>query len=212
MSNPWLSIPLDDYEAHMSCASVQQSAALAELFKCALDYCLPRSVAVLGVAGGNGLEQIDAGATRRVVGVDNNQKYLDEVRQRFGSGRLEGLELYCHDLAERDLSVTPVALVHAALLFEHTGLGRALKNAHTLVAPGGHLSVVLQSSNDGQQGVTSTSYTSMQSLNRGFAMIDKSNFQRSLEREGLEFMQQEFRELPTGKTLWLGIFANRHKS
>jgi len=49
MSNPWLSIPLQDYEGHMGSAGVQQLSVLSELFKRALDYCLPESVAVLGV-------------------------------------------------------------------------------------------------------------------------------------------------------------------
>src|SRR6516164_6608605 len=108
MSNPWLSIPLEDYEGHMGSPGVQQLTVLAELFKRALDYCLPESVAVLGVAGGNGLEQIDCAATKRIVGVDINQRYLDEVRRRFGSGSLGCLELYCRDLAERKMSVAPV--------------------------------------------------------------------------------------------------------
>ena len=64
MSNPWLSIPLEDYEGHMGSEGVRQLRALAELFKCALDLCLPESVAVLGVAGGNGLEQIDCTVTK----------------------------------------------------------------------------------------------------------------------------------------------------
>jgi hypothetical protein len=50
MSNPWLSIPLEDYEGHMGSAGVQQLRILAELFKRALDRCLPESVAVLGIA------------------------------------------------------------------------------------------------------------------------------------------------------------------
>src|SRR5436305_1198864 len=144
MSNPWLSIPLEDYEGHMDSPSVQQSTALAGLFKRALDQYLPCSVAVLGIAGGNGLEQIDCAATKRTVGVDINQRYLDEVERRFGSGRLAGLELYCHDLGGRKFNLAPVELVHAALIFEHVGLGLALENALSLVAPGGHLSVILQ--------------------------------------------------------------------
>src|SRR5229473_1936879 len=98
MSNPWLSIPLEDYERHMSSPGVQQLTVLAELFKRALDYCLPESVAVLGIAGGNGLEQIDCAATKRIVGVDINQRYLDEVQRRFGT--LAGLELHCRDLTD----------------------------------------------------------------------------------------------------------------
>jgi hypothetical protein len=103
MSNPWLSIPLEDYEGHMDSPSVQQLTALSELFKRALDLCLSESVAVLGVAGDNGLEQIDCGTTKRIVGLDINARYLDEVRRRFDA--LPGLELCRLDLAEHDLSL-----------------------------------------------------------------------------------------------------------
>jgi SAM-dependent methyltransferase len=207
MSNPWLSIPLEDYEGHMGSAGVRQLAALAELFKCALDRCLPESVAVLGVAGGNGLEQIDSAATKRIVGVDINQRYLDEVQRRFGT--LAGLELHCRDLAERDFSLAPVALVHAALIFEHVGLGLALQNALSLVAPGGRLSVVLQLPSEEEQGIASTSYASMQKLKQDFALIDIGELQRLLGQKGFQLVEQENRSLPAGKALWLGVFAQK---
>ena len=59
MANPWLSIPLQDYEGHMGRDNAQQLSVLSELFKRALDICTPDSVAVLGIAGGNGLEHLD---------------------------------------------------------------------------------------------------------------------------------------------------------
>src|SRR4051794_1807102 len=109
MSNPWLDIPLDDYEGHMASAEVSQLPVLSELFQCALDYCRPESVAVLGVAGGNGLEQIDPSVTKRIAGIDINQRYLDEVERRFGM--MAGLELYNQDLTEPLHDVAPVAMV-----------------------------------------------------------------------------------------------------
>jgi hypothetical protein len=205
MSNPWLFIPLEDYEGHMGPAGVQQLRVLAELFKCALDGCLPESVAVLGIAGGNGLELIDCQSTKRIVGVDINRRYLDEVQRRFGT--LCGLELHCRDLAQREFSLAPVALVHAALIFEHVGLGLALENALSLVAPGGRFSVVLQLPGEEEQGVASTIYTSMQKLKQDFALIDISEFRGLLERKGFQLVEQENRSLPAGKALWLGVFA-----
>jgi SAM-dependent methyltransferase len=207
MSNPWLSIPLADYEGHMGSAEVQQLEVLAELFKHALDCCLPGSVAVLGVAGGNGFEQIDYAVTKRIVGLDINQRYLDEVQERFGS--LAGLELHCRDLAKQDFSLAPVAMVHAALIFEHVGLEHALENALSLVAPGGRLSVVLQLPSEDQPGVASTSYTSMQKLKQDFVLIDIAEFQRLLGQKGFQLVEQENRSLPAGKALWLGVFARR---
>ena len=205
MSNPWLSIRLEDYEGHMSSAGVRQLTVLAELFKSALDRCRPESVAVLGVAGGNGFEQIDCKATKRIVGVDINQRYLDEVQRRFGT--LPGLELHCRDLAERGFSLAPVMLVHAGLIFEHVGLGLALENALSLVAPGGGFSVVLQLPSEDEQGVASTSYTSMQRLKQDFMLIDIGEFQRLLEQKGFQIVEQENRSLPAGKAFWLGIFS-----
>src|SRR5512140_3078201 len=122
MPSPWLNIPLDDYEAHMRSAGVQQLDALSDLFADALTWCRPESVAILGIAGGNGLERIDAEITRRIVGLDVNPTYLEAVCRRFPAAR--GLELHCVDLAEETPGQQPVQLVHAALVFEHAGVGR----------------------------------------------------------------------------------------
>ena len=81
MANPWLNVPLTDYENHMNSAGVEQSAALSALFAEALAHCQPESVAVIGVAGGNGLDRIDSSVTRRMLGIDINPAYLDAVRQ-----------------------------------------------------------------------------------------------------------------------------------
>lgn len=208
MSNPWLSIPLEDYEGHMGSEIVRQLMVLVELFKSALDRCHPESVAVLGVAGGNGLEQIDSTITKRIIGVDINQRYLDEVQRRFST--LSGLELHCCDLAKQEFSLAPVALVHAALIFEHVGLDLALENALSLVAPGGRLSVVLQLPSKEEQDVASTSYTSMRTLKQYFVLIDIREFQGLLARKGFRLVEQETRSLPAGKALWLGVFAKGH--
>jgi hypothetical protein len=205
--NPWLSVPLKDYEGHMSSPGVQQLTVLAELFKCVLDYCRPESLALLGVAGGNGLEQIDGTVTRRIVGVDINQSYLDEVEQRFGPGRLAGLELNCVNLAQQRLSVAPVALVHAALIFEHAGLGLAFENAISLVTAGGHLAVVLQLPSEHEEGVAPTGYATIQALKKDFALIDAGDFQRLLGQRGFRLVDEQSRVASGGKTLWLGIFG-----
>lgn len=209
-SNPWLAIPLEDYEGHMGSVGVRQLTVLSELFRYALEHSSPESVAILGVAGGNGLEQIDRAITKRIVGIDINQRYLDEVGQRFDT--LPGLELHCRDLAKPDFPLVPVALVHAALIFEHAGLAVALTNALSLVAPGGRLSVVLQRPSEAESGVASTNYASMQTLKRDFALIDTGEFQRMLEQKGFQLIQQEERALPMGKALWWGVFARGPES
>lgn len=205
MANPWLNVPLADYEGHMNSSGVAQSAALSELFAEALASCQPESVAVIGIAGGNGLERIDSRVTRRVVGIDINPAYLDAVRQRFG--QMQGLEPMCADLAEPMDGCPPVQLVHAALVFEHAGIGPCLDNVLSLVSDGGSLSVVLQLPSDTAPGVSKSQFASMQILSAGFTVIDPATLRATIEARGFRAVRESRRALPAGKAFWMGIFA-----
>jgi SAM-dependent methyltransferase len=203
--NPWLALPLEDYEGHMGSAGVNQLALLADLFGEALVRLRPRSVAVLGVAGGNGLEHVDGTLTTRVVGIDVNPAYLAATKERFPD--LRGLELQCADL-EHDalLDVEPVALVHAALVFEHAGTDRCLDHAVSLVAAGGHLSVVLQLPAEGRDAVTPSPFASMATLAGDFTFVDPHHLRRVLAQRELRLTHQARRTLSTGKAFWSGYF------
>lgn len=205
MSNPWLTIPLSDYEEHMSSPHVRQLPALSQLFGQALQQCAPESVAVLGIAGGNGLEQIDPARTRRIVGIDINPAYLEATRRRFGS--LPGLELHCADLAQEALGPDPVQLCYAALIFEHAGLEVCLDNACSLVAPGGSLAVVLQlPAGDPGQNISFGSHPSIESLRQHFELVAPSHLSAKLEKKGFQMVWQVQQPLPSGKAFWMGIF------
>jgi SAM-dependent methyltransferase len=205
MSNPWRSLPLDDYEGHMKSPEVGQLVVLADLFAEVLATRRPNSVAVLGVAGGNGLDRIDGEITKRVVGIDLNPVYLDVVRRRYSN--LRGLELHCIDLAEQAANVEPVDLVHAALVFEHAGVDRCLDNALSLVATGGALSVVLQLPADAAPQVGTSAYPSMQSLKSHFSLIDPTWLRQTLEVRKFQMAYDAKRALPAGKAFWMGIFS-----
>ena len=202
---PWLNIPLADYEGHMSAPEVGQLRVLSELFAEALGGSCPESVAILGIAGGNGLEHVDPHVTRRVVGFDINPRYLETARQRHG--RRLNLELHCVDLGQPGLKLAPVPWVHAALIFEHAGAGRCLENALDLVAPGGTLSVVLQLPSDSAADVAATPYASMQTLAGHFSLIDPEWLGSVLARSGFTLKQQSRRSLPAGKAFWMGVFS-----
>jgi hypothetical protein len=204
MRNPWLDIPLQDCEGHMSSSSVAQLKALADLFDEALTYCHPESVAVLGIAGGNGLDRIDLRATRRVVGIDIQPTYLETVRRRYP--RLP-LTLHCIDLEYQTVNEQAVGLVHAALIFEHAGTGQCLQNAASLVAPDGHLAVVLQLSSPAQEDISPTQFQTMRLLGGHFRLVDRAKMQESLESIGFTLRHQTRCELPAGKALWLGVFG-----
>jgi len=205
MSNPWLNIPLADYEGHMRSDEVQQLDALSELFAAALERCQPTSVAVLGVGGGNGVDRIDSGITKRVVGLDLNARYLNEARKRYGGAC--NLSLHCVDLREERVELEPVRLVHAALIFEHAGIDRCLENTVSLVDGGGALCAVLQlPSQQAEQEIGSSNFPSMLTLKDNFALVDPISLERKLARVGFRMTHDVLRPVPAGKRLWMGIF------
>ena len=178
MSNPWLTVPLSEYEQHMSSVEVQQLGALSDLFAEVIGRCRPLSVAVLGIAGGNGLDHIDSSITARVVGLDLNPLYLEAVRDRYA--HLPGLELHCVDLSEQHVELKPVQLVHAALVFEHAGVDCCLDNAISMIVPGGTLSVVLQLPTESGQTVGASQFSSIQNLKSHFSLISPAWLRESL--------------------------------
>jgi threonine dehydrogenase-like Zn-dependent dehydrogenase len=189
----------------MKSAEVRQLDVLSELFAEALVCCRPTSVAILGVAGGNGLDHVDGHGITRIVGLDVNPLYLDEVRRRHADKR--GLELHCVDLAEQVVDLEPVQLVHAALVFEHAGVDRCLENAISLVAPGGALSVVLQLPGEFEQGAVASRFPSMQKLRDHFSWIDSVWLHETLTQQEFRPIHQARRSLPAGKGFWMGIFG-----
>jgi len=205
MSNPWLNVPLSDYEGHMSAAEVQQLSALSDLFKRALTLRCPASLAILGVAGGNGLDHIDPTCTKRILGIDFNPSYLEATRQRYAA--LPGLELQCIDLSTDVVPLAPVNLVHAALVFEHAGVELCLENAVSLVAAGGALSVVLQLPSTSEAGVSPTPFPSMQTLKSHFTLVDPVWFRQTMESRGFRLTHEFRRSLPAGKSFWLALFS-----
>jgi hypothetical protein len=206
MPNPWLNIPIEDYEGHMGPDGVRQLDALADLFARALAFAKPESVAILGAAGGNGLDRIDPAITRRVVAIDINPDYLDAVRSRYsGCG---GLELHAVDLSSQKLEIPPVDLVHAALIFEHTGTGLCLENALSLVKPCGCLSVVLQLPSESAAGVSPSRYSSIESVRQDFRLIDPAEFRAAIEARGFELQEETRVPLALGKAFWMGIFIS----
>jgi hypothetical protein len=208
LHHPWLSVPLRDYEAHMNSESVAQLAPLSEMFGDALQSFRPASVAILGVAGGNGLDCVDPAVTHRICGIDINAEYLAATRQRYAA--LTGLELHCLDLAEQQVNFLPVDLVHAALIFEHAGLESCLDNAIRLVAPGGVLSVVLQLPSTTEPAVGNSSVASVQAHRNSFHFVDVEAFTQELARRGFHLEHTTTRPLPSGKSFWMGYFRKRY--
>jgi hypothetical protein len=118
MTNPWLQIPLRDSEGHMAHATVAQARMLSAVLREAVAELQPRSLAILGAAGGNGLEAVDAASVRRVVATDRNPEYLTACTERRAH-RFTHYEAVLHDLSTGPPPFAPVDLVFAGLLLEY---------------------------------------------------------------------------------------------
>lgn len=116
--NPWETIDLNDYESHMSLDSVYQLQVLNEIMKEQFHTYDIKTVMILGVAGGNGLEHV--GHMDKVYGVDVNQQYLQVCKARYSQlgGRLETI---CVDLLYDNLQLPNTELLVANLLIEYIG-------------------------------------------------------------------------------------------
>lgn len=184
-ANPWLGIPLAEYEAHMALPHVAQARFLADVFERVLGDLRPRSVAVLGCAGGNGFERIRGGTTTRVVGVDVNPTYVEEARARFQS-RIAGLELIVGDVQREEVVFAPVDLVFAALLLEYVDVTRTLGRIRSLLTPGGVLATVVQLPSARSAPVTPSPFASLQALASFMRLVDPDELHRLAASSGYE--------------------------
>ena len=120
MNNPWTEIPLSDYENHMKLDSVGQLSALSEMMQAQFAAYPARSVMILGIAGGNGLEHIRKGQFKKIYGVDVNADYLQITMQRHPELR-DVLECLCVDLRAEADGLPKAELLIADLLIEYVG-------------------------------------------------------------------------------------------
>lgn len=146
MKNPWKKIKLSDYESHMKLASVMQLQSLNIMMKNQFNLYPIKTVMVLGVAGGNGLEHIDTKKVQKVYGIDINYKYLEECAERYKN--LYGiLECICADLADKNIILPHADMIIANLLIEYIGY-ECFQNAVIQINPL-YVSCVIQINTDG---------------------------------------------------------------
>jgi len=151
--NPWRRLPHDIYEKHMGHENVRQLQALSlilgEQLALVSDILNP-IVAILGITGGNGLENVEKGRYKRIIGMDINSDYLDICRERYDY--LSELALYQIDLtAEKDRAaeiLKDADLVTANLLVKHIHLCNFVDIVIMLTKP--VVSVTVQFNPDGR--------------------------------------------------------------
>lgn len=196
MSNPFLEIPLDIYEKHMSLDSVQQLQALNRIMSDQLDRYDVSTAMILGTAGGNGLEHVDTTKFDVVYGVDINPQYLEICRQRFShlGSHFKGLLL---DLADLSLSLPKSELIIADLVIEYIGY-EAFACHMQKICPK-YISVVIQV-NKGDGFVSDSPYLhAFDRVAEVHHQIDGTGLKHSLSRIGYSCILNEEYPLPNGK-------------
>lgn len=205
MTNPWLEIPLADYEAHMALPEVAQAVLLADIFADLLTKYRPRSVAVLGCAGGNGLERIANATTGRVVAVDLNPRYVERLRARFQK-RIPKLEATVGDIQGEDVSFAPVELAYAALLLEYVDVGTVLQRMRSLLTEDGLLATLVQLPDSALPAVTPSPFPSIQALAPFMRYVPPERLRELAEKGGYREISSWQEKSSGGKRFQAQIF------
>jgi len=205
MSNPWLGIPLDDYEQHMSLPEIGQAQMLAEQFARALDRWAPPSVAVIGCAGGNGLDRVEGRSVARLVAVDVNPEYIELTRARYAR-RLPRLEMICADVQSGLLTYEPVDFTYAALLFEYVDLMATLRTLKRNSRTAAVLTTVLQLPHTAIEAVSSSPYKSLLGLSPAMKLVAPDALCQAAADAGFAVVDSISIELASGKRFCLQNF------
>jgi hypothetical protein len=198
--HPWRGIDLDVYERHMSDARVGQLRQLHHITREQLAAYPSRTVGVLGVAGGNGLDLIDPETTDAVFGYDINADYLAACEARYRNDLGDRLHLIETSI-DRSLTIERVDLLIANLIIEYVGAEEFVAFAAANARSIGVLSCVIQR-NDAAGFVSSTDYSaSFDALASVSSDIDPETLDSAMSDAGFVALRRCEYPLPNGKTL-----------
>jgi len=199
-THPWLGIDLGVYETHMSDPRVGQLQLLHRITGQQLADHPARSLGVLGVAGGNGLDLVDPAITAAVYGYNINPDYLEACRAPFGHVLGDRLRLI-ETRIDHSVRIEPVDLLIANLVVEYIGLDEFVRfvaaNAHSI----GTLSCVVQH-NVSASFVSVTAQTaSFDGLASVASDISADELCAALAEAGFTSIWSADHPLPDGKSL-----------
>jgi hypothetical protein len=205
MSHPWLEIPLADYEAHMALPSVRQAQLLSAALRRTIETFQPRSLAVLGVAGGNGLDVVAGAGVQRVVALDFNPDYLALCTRRFSASFAE-FEPVLHDLSQGPPAIAPVDGIFAGLVLEYLRVETFCDYLPALLTPGGTFTAILQLPSPGLPEVSATPYTSLTRLEPAFSFVDPDRLELHLTTRGFSRVARDRYDLESRKSFYYASY------
>ena len=206
--NPWLQIPADDYEKHMSSPNVAQLQLLSDIFLKALDEYSPNSIGVLGCTAGYGFEHLINRSFKSVIGIDINISYLAECRAWFVED-VKNLNLICADLNELELADSVFDLIHAALIFEYVDVDKVLSKISNWLKPTGVLTVVIQLPGKSASPVSETEYESIKLLDSIMKLVSLEEFNKTVSIYGLIEVNSYVHKIFSGKKFYVGSYRKK---
>lgn len=199
MDNPWRQMPLFIYEAHMGLPDVAQLQALNLIMKRQwAAYPDTASAAIIGIAGGNGLEH--CGDTCEIVyGIDVNTEYLQECGRRFQPSLGKRLQLIEADVAADSTQLPKAELLIANLVIEYIGTEIFCKKAAESRAK--YISCVLQATAQNAFVSESPYQTEFEEIGRFHHDVTEDELTAALQAYGYQHTVREVTNLPNGKQL-----------
>ena len=198
MSNPWQNINLEDYENHMKLDSVMQLQSMNEMMNEQF-YTYPvKTIMILGIAGGNGLNHIRPGKIEKVYGVDINENYLERCVHRYPE--LEGIfEPVLCDLQAENADFPEAELLVANLFIEYVGYENFQRGV-TKAAPK-YVSAIIQINRE-EGFVSDSPYLHVfDHLDEVHRKIDREGLIQAMNQIDYHHIFEIERELPNGKSL-----------
>jgi hypothetical protein len=201
MRHPWLEIPIGDYESHMALPSVGQAQLLCTALQRTVTRFQPRSLAVFGVAGGNGLEFVERAIVHRVVALDFNPDYLALCSRRYAASFAE-FEPVLHDLSQGPPVIAPVECIFAGLVLEYLCVESFSRYLSSLLTPGGRFAALLQLPSPTLPEVSATPFTSLTRLEPAFSFVPPASLHDSLSGHGFLRIADDRYDLDSGKSFY----------
>jgi len=189
----------------MALPSVGQAQLLSAALQRTVTQFQPRSLAVFGVAGGNGLEFVERANVYRVVALDFNPDYLALCSRRYAASFAQ-FEPVLHDLSQGPPVITPVECIFAGLVLEYLCVESFTRYLASLLTPGGRFAALLQLPSPTLPEVSATPFTSLTRLESAFSFVHPASLHNSLLVHGFSRIACDRYDLDSGKSFYYASY------
>lgn len=197
------------YESHMKLDTVYQLQCMNEIMREQIQTYNIESLAILGVAGGNGLEHVNLKKHHKVYGIDINDDYLNSCKSRYYDMQ-DKLMLLSRDLLDLSIDLPKAELVIANLFLEYIGLDIFTFQLKKMSPE--YVSAVIQV-NDGEGFVSESPYhNAFDCLESVYHEINSKALTDAMNEIGFTLILDIETELPNKKKLKRQDYKKRTKA